>query len=118
MSGSTGSRTYLLESFAGSGDERAVARARDRLSAACADLRATGTAVEYLGAIFVPQDELVLHVLLSSGAEGVRDASRRAAIRVERCVEAVAVGPQPDGSLVVPARPRAVTAREPPTRRD
>jgi hypothetical protein len=117
MSGSTGSRIYLVESFAGSAGESAVAEARDRLRAACADLRATGTAVDYLGALLVPQDELILHLFASPEADGVRDASRRAAIRVERVVESVAMGLPPDGTLVVPARPGGVTARELPTRR-
>ncbi len=117
MNGSTGTRIYLVESFAGSKDEGGVAEACDRLRAACADLRAAGTAVECLGALFVPQDELVLHVFVSPEVEGVRDASRRAAVRVERIVESVAIGPPPHGTLIVADHPRGVTAREQPVRR-
>ena len=114
MNGSTGSRIYLVESLAGSEDDGAVAEMCDRLRAACADLRAAGTAVDYLGALFVPQDELVLHVFVSPEVQGVRDASRRAAVRVERIVESVAIGPPPRGTLIVPARPGSVTAGEQP----
>lgn len=102
---SHGSRTFLVECFAASTDEGAVPRARDRLRSACADLRAEGTVIEYLGALLVPQDELVLHAFVSAGADEVRRASRRAALRVERIVESVAVGASPDGAVIVPGMP-------------
>ena len=117
MNGSTGSRIYLVESLAGSEDDGAVAEMCDRLRAACADVRAAGTAVDYLGTLLVPQDELMLHLVASPEADGVVNATRRAAIGVERIVELVALSVSPHGALIVPARPGSVTAREQPPRR-
>jgi hypothetical protein len=117
MHARTRPRTYIVEAFEGSTDVRAVAQARDRLRAACADLGATGRTVEYLGLLFVPQDELILHLFISTGPEGVRDVSRRAAIRVERIVESLAVGMPADGTLVVPSLAGCAPAAGWPTRR-
>jgi len=117
MGRSLETRTYLVECFAGAADDEAVAGARDRLRSACADLRSSDTVIDYLGALLLPQDELVLHVFAASDADVVREVSRRGALRVERVVESVAIGPSPDGALVVPARRSGATARERPTRR-
>lgn len=117
MSHCARAHTYLVESFEGSPDEGSLAGARDRLRSACAELRASGRAVEYLGALVVPQDELVLHLFRSSEADGVRDACRQAAISVERIVESMAVGAQTHGTLVVPAQPGGVRPGETPPQR-
>lgn len=96
---------FLVECFAASADEVAVARAHDRLRSACADLRAAGAAIEYLGALLVPQDELVFHVVVSPDVNEVRNASRRAALHVERIVESLAIGTLPEAAVVVPGPP-------------
>lgn len=111
------SHTYLVECFDGSLGTGAAAGASDRLRSACAELRAAGTAVEYLGALLVPQDELVLHLFVSPGTDGVLEASRRADLRVERIVESLASGPPPGGPLVVPARQGGDPRGEQPTDR-
>ena len=117
MQGATRSHTYLVECFEGSSHAGATAGASDRLRSACAELRAAGTAVEYLGALLVPQDELALHVFVSPGTDGVLEASRRADLSVERIVESVVVGLRPGGALVVPSRQGGLTPATQPTDR-
>lgn len=95
-------RTFILECLASSADEAGVRGAGDRLFAVCAEMREAGAAIEYLGALLVPQDELVLHVFESSGPEGVRKAGERAALHLERIVESVPIGLPPDGAVIVP----------------
>jgi hypothetical protein len=102
MNGSRGSRTFLVECFTGSALVGAVARSGDLLSTACAELRSIGIAIDYLGALLVPEDELVLYLILSGEDADVRDATQRAALPVERIVESVVICAPPDGALVVP----------------
>jgi hypothetical protein len=86
------SRTYLLECYE-SGLERAeVESATDRALAASAELREEGRKVEYVGAILVPEDEVVFHVFAAESAAAVREASVRASVEYERVVESIAVG--------------------------
>lgn len=87
-----GPRIFFVECLASPADEASVIRGRNRLRSACADIRDAGTAIEYLGALLVPEDELVLHMFVSAGPDVVRLVSERATIRVERIVEAVAIG--------------------------
>lgn len=97
-----GSRTFFAECLASPAHEASVVRERGRLRLACMDVRTAGTAIEYLGALLVPEDELILHMFVSAGPEVVRHVSQRAAIRVERIVEAVAIGPRPSHAVLVP----------------
>jgi len=62
-----------------------------RVGAACAELRAAGAEVVYLGALIVPDDELAFHVFVAPDAGDVQRASRRAGLTVERVVRSVAV---------------------------
>jgi hypothetical protein len=62
-----------------------------RVSAACAELRAAGAEIVYLGALVVPDDELAFHVFIAPDAGDVHQASHRAGLRVERLVNSVAV---------------------------
>jgi hypothetical protein len=86
------SRTYLLECYK-PGLERTDAEfATDRALAASAELREEGRKIEYVGAILVPEDEVVFHVFAAESAAAVREASVRASVEYERIVESVAVG--------------------------
>jgi hypothetical protein len=95
-------RTFIVECLASPVGDPGATRGRDGLQAACARQQAGGTAIEYLGAVLVPEDELVLHVFVSSGPDIVRDACERADVGVERIVEAVAIGSPPNHAVLVP----------------
>jgi hypothetical protein len=86
------SRTYLLECYKPGLVRADVESATDRALAASADLRREGRKVEYVGAILVPEDEVVFHVFAAESAAAVREASARASVEYERVVESVAVG--------------------------
>ena len=71
--------------YTGVDRDRAVeARARR----AADDLAGAGTDVQYVRAIFVPEDELCLHLVDAASAEVANDLVRRAGISPDRIVEA------------------------------
>lgn len=79
---------FLVECFAPASEEDP---ATGRVGEACAELRAAGVDVTYLGALIVPGDELAFHVFSAQDAGSVVEAGRRAFLRVERMVPAVAI---------------------------
>lgn len=81
-----GGAVFLVECFAPASEEDAAGRVGE----ACADLRAEGVDVRYLGALVVPSDELAFHVFAAPDAGSVVEAGRRARLRVERVVPALA----------------------------
>ena len=84
--------TYLVECYTPGVRGKDVETAGARVLAATADLRRQGLAIEYVGALFVPVDEIVFHVFSSESAEAVREASTRAKVGFERVVESIAMG--------------------------
>lgn len=113
---SAGFRTFFAECLASPADEAVVLRGRGRLRLACSELRAAGTAIEYLGALLVPEDELILHVFASAELDGVRRVSERAELHVERIVEAIAIGTRPNSEVLVPAPLDPVSGASPSIR--
>jgi hypothetical protein len=95
--------SYLVESYvprALAGEQREAAiRAR----AAAHALTTEGVSVRYLRSIFVPADETCFHLFEAGFRESAEEASRRAAISVERVVEAVDVAPA-EGDLIETSR--------------
>lgn len=93
MSGAASlSRTYLLECYEPGLERAEVESATDRALAAAAKLREEGRKVEYVGAILVPEDEVVFHIFAAESEAAVREAGVRASVEYERVVESVAVG--------------------------
>jgi len=80
---------YLAElylSHAGSVDlHDAASRAR----AAADELSREGTPIRYLRSLFLGEDETCFHLYDAGSPEAVLEVSRRAAIPVERVVEAI-----------------------------
>lgn len=98
-------RTFLIECFApaaGDGTGDGAGAGGDLLRDACADLRALGSDIDYLGALVVPHDELAFHVFVATDIAVVQEAGQRAGVSVERVVESVAIGPPPSGRIVMP----------------
>jgi hypothetical protein len=60
-----------------------------RARAAAEAITAAGTSVDYLGAIAIVEDEMCFHLYAGPSAVAVSEAARRAAIPVDRIVEAV-----------------------------
>jgi hypothetical protein len=81
------SRTFLVECYAPDlvGDD--LEHTADRVRHASAALRDAGRRVIYLGAIVVPEDEVVFHLVRSKDSAAVREVCRRASIAFERVVE-------------------------------
>ena len=82
---------FMAECYAPASGADASAARLDRVGAACADLRAAGAEVVYLGALIVPDEEMAFHLFVAPEAAGVEEASRRAGLRVERIVKSVAI---------------------------
>ena len=85
-------QSFLVECYAPGVERAAVQSAGERARAASAQLREEGRAVEYLGALLVPGDDLVFHVFSSDSACTVHEASVRACVAYERVVESIALG--------------------------
>jgi hypothetical protein len=80
--------TYLVEVYLPELRSGEVRQAVARLRAAAAELTGEGTPVRHLRAIFVPGDELCLHLFEGPSAEVVGEAGRRVGVNFERIVEA------------------------------
>ena len=83
-------REYLVEVYvSGDGAAAAVRAAGDRAREGSEQLRAEGTAVRYVRAIFLPEDETCFHVFEAASAEAVQDAAARAGFPSPRIVQAL-----------------------------
>ena len=90
MSGSDGSRSYLVECYWPGVDEQKLCVVVRRAQAAAHELRRKGRHVELVGAIYVPGDETVF--CLFDGLEAdVRTVSERADVPFERVLESLRI---------------------------
>jgi hypothetical protein len=93
------SKTFVVECYVPGVDDAAVRRAADRAGAAVRGFReATGTAdseLDYLGALLMAVDEVVLHAFRATDPELVRRISAAAGLSFARIVESVEVLPEP-----------------------
>jgi hypothetical protein len=79
---------FLVEAYMPATVQIAEVEARARRAAD--DLAEAGADIQYVRAIFVPEDELCLHLLDATSIEAASDLVRRAGISPERIVEAEA----------------------------
>jgi hypothetical protein len=77
---------FLVEAYAPASIEIAEVEARARRAAD--RLARAGTDVQYLRAIFVPEDELCLHLVDAASVEVANHLVRRAGISPDRIVKA------------------------------
>ncbi|MGH2455593.1 MAG: hypothetical protein ACRDHD_04985 [Candidatus Limnocylindria bacterium] len=101
---------FLVECFAPASEDALTAAA---VGEACAELRAAGVEITYLGALFVPDDELAFHVFAAPDAGSVIEAGRRAGLRIERVVPALALGFNEARAAARLSLPVAVEAERP-----
>jgi hypothetical protein len=82
---------YLVELYLPRAGADGLQSAARRARAAAEEMTREGTPIRYLRGIFLGGDEICFHLYEASSPELVVEASRRAAIPVERVVEAVDV---------------------------
>jgi hypothetical protein len=85
--------SYLIESYLPRTRSGELAAEVGRLRRATETLTAEGERVRHLRSTFLPDDELCLHLLEAESAATVGEASRRAAIKPARVMQAVSVAP-------------------------
>jgi len=84
-------RTFVVECYQQANRRRAAVSAGSRLRESAATLREGGRAIRYVGALEVPQDEVIFHVFESATSGAVEEACRTAGLVFERIVESIAV---------------------------
>lgn len=86
------SKTYVVECYVPGVDDAAVRRAADQAAAEVRRFTAS-LAIEYLGALLMAPDEVVLHAFRATDPELVARVSTAAGLRFDRVVESVEVLP-------------------------
>jgi hypothetical protein len=81
---------YLVEVYVARGDGTAPDLGAERAQRTAEELTREGTPVEFLRAIFVPEDETCFYLYEAASADAVRVAAERAVLPFERIAEAVA----------------------------
>jgi hypothetical protein len=79
---------YVVELYRPSSCAEPLRGDADRLRTSAAELVDEGTAVRYVGSIFLPGDETCLHVLDAPCEADVRALAELAAIEIDRVVPA------------------------------
>ena len=88
---------FLVELYVSKTDCAAVAVGAERLSRAAAELTVEGRPVRLVRSIFVPEDETCFLLVEAATAETVLETARRAALPLERVVEATVDLANPNG---------------------
>jgi Protein of unknown function (DUF4242) len=88
-------REYLVEVYVPRSGAANVRETAARARATAEQLSAEGTAVRYVRAMFVPEDETCFHVFKAVSHEAVKAATERAGFPAQRIVETA--GTPPDG---------------------
>jgi hypothetical protein len=83
---------YLVELYVSRHDHPSVGRGVERARKAAAELTREGTAVRYVRAIFVPEDETCLLLYEAESLAAVDAAARRAGLAFERIAAAEEAG--------------------------
>ena len=86
-------RTFLVEAYEprGRGAE-ALSVLETRARAAAADLSRSGSRTRYVRTMFLPEDEICLHVFEAPSREAVLEAARTAGLTDARITEVVELG--------------------------
>jgi hypothetical protein len=84
---------FMVELYVARRDREAVCRDADRARLASAELTRAGTPVEFVRAIFVPDDETCFYLFEAETADAVRAAARRAALEFDHVAETLSDEP-------------------------
>jgi Protein of unknown function (DUF4242) len=86
-------REYLVEVYVPRNGAASVRAAAARARDSAEQLSVEGTAVRYVRAIFVPDDETCFHLFEANSAEAVQAAGARAEFPASRIVQALGMRP-------------------------
>jgi Protein of unknown function (DUF4242) len=86
--------SYLVERYLPGVSEAEVRSGLARADAVCAELRATGTEIHYLGSIFLPLEEACFCRFDGDRPEAVAEANDRAQMAYARITAGVAIAPE------------------------
>lgn len=102
----TGLPTFLVEVYAAAMTRQELVAAITRAERIAGELRRDGEQVEYLGALFVPGDEVLFHVVAARDIGLVRALCSRCAVTSERIVESILIcgGPRRSQDPPTPLR--------------
>jgi hypothetical protein len=106
-SDASGLPTFLVEAYAAAMTREQLAAAIAGSERIAAEMRRAGEQVEYLGALFVPGDEVVFHVVAAREIGLVRALCSRSAVTSERIVESILIA----GGLRLPLDPSTALRR-------
>ena len=84
---------YLAEHYLPKAGSSSLGEAAVRAHRATEEMTLEGNPIRYLRAIFLGDDEVCFHLFEASSSDLVREASRRAAIPLERVTEALDIDP-------------------------
>ena len=94
------SKTWVVECYVPGVDDAKVRSAAEHAAAAVRRLGGRDHGLEYLGALLMAVDEVVLHAFRSDDLDLVRSASAAAGLEFERVIESVEILP---AALIQPA---------------
>lgn len=80
--------TYLAETYMPTTRSGALRDTAHKVRATTEQMTVEGTPIRYLRTIFLREDEICFHVYEAGSPESVIEASRRAAVPIDRVVEA------------------------------
>ena len=104
--------SYLVERYLPGLSEAEVRAGLRRAESACADLRATGTEINYVGSIFLPLEEACFCRFDSDRPEAVAAANERAQLAFARITAGVAIDADDGGALEGAVAPERAVAPE------
>jgi Protein of unknown function (DUF4242) len=84
---------FLLEFYVARTHNGVVEHGAERARIAANQLTRDGTPIRFVRSIFVPEDETCFYLYEAETVEAVREAARRAALPLERIVEAISDSP-------------------------
>ena len=94
-SATTQGHTYLVERYWPGIDEPRLRAVLPNLERAARDMRDEGQAVEHVGSILMPADQVVFTLIDASSEAVVREVNERADLRIDRIAVAIQVAPDP-----------------------
>ena len=81
-------REFVAEQYLPAGGIEAAARGVSAARAAAEQVTSEGTPVQFVGSIFIPEDETCLRLYRPDSIETVRSATARASLPLEQLAEA------------------------------
>lgn len=92
---------FVVERYLPGTTQSEILLSLERLSEATQELRTEGVLVWYLGSTVVPEDEACFCQFNGPSVEAIAEANRRAGIRFDRIVSAVAVPTDHDAKRTI-----------------